>query len=144
MFGKRPPKAPSIALSQLSSLIAEDVEIVGDVTFSTGMRVDGSIKGHVIGRPGDDRKGSLLVLSDKGSIEGRVRCHDAVINGRVDGDLEVEHFLELQSSARVSGTIRYRQLQMEVGATVCGQLLAVGPVEAPTSSAAAVPEPQAA
>lgn len=128
MFGNnnRPPKSPSIAMSQLSSLIAEDVEIVGDVHFSSGMRVDGRIKGHVTGRPGEARKGSLLVLSDKGRIEGSVRCQDAVVNGCIDGDLEVAHFLELQSRARVTGTIRYRQLQMDVGAVVRGQVTAMG------------------
>ena len=48
--------------------------------------------------------------------------YDAVINGTVSGDLEVEHFLELQANARVSGNITYRQLQMECGATVDGKL----------------------
>ena len=48
-----------------------------------------------------------------------------MINGTVVGDLDVEHRLELQSDARVTGTIRYRQLQMDVGATVQGQLVRV-------------------
>jgi cytoskeletal protein CcmA (bactofilin family) len=65
------------------------------------------------------------VLSANGHIEGSVRCGDAVINGTVIGDLDVEHRLELQSDARVTGTIRYRQLQMDVGATVQGHLLRV-------------------
>lgn len=128
MFRKRTPKAPSLALSQLSTLIAEDVEIVGDIRFATGMRIDGSVKGHVMGTPAEGgrkaAKGSLLVLSERGRIEGSVRCHDAVINGVVEGDLEVEHFLELQSKARVNGSIRYCQLQMEVGAAVRGRLQA--------------------
>jgi cytoskeletal protein CcmA (bactofilin family) len=67
------------------------------------------------------------VLSAHGRIEGSIRCGDAVINGTVIGDLDVEHRLELQSDARVTGTIRYRQLQMDVGATVQGHLLRVAP-----------------
>jgi cytoskeletal protein CcmA (bactofilin family) len=131
MFRKRTPKAPSLALSQLSSLIAEDVEIVGDIRFATGMRIDGRVRGQVSGVPADGGKGAkagkgaLLVLSESGRIEGSVCCHDAVINGVVDGDLEVEHFLELQSKARVTGSIRYRQLQMDVGAAVRGRLQAM-------------------
>jgi cytoskeletal protein CcmA (bactofilin family) len=50
-----------------------------------------------------------------------------VINGTVIGDLDVEHRLELQSDARITGTIRYRQLQMDVGASVHGQLFRVEP-----------------
>ena len=122
MFSKR-KKQPFIKLTQLSSLIAADVEITGDVAFSSGMRVDGSVKGNVIGRSGEGTTPALLVLSEKGHIEGSVRCGDAVINGTVTGDLDVEHFLELQSNARVTGTIRYRQLQMDVGSMVQGQLV---------------------
>ena len=124
MFSKR--KNPSaIKMTQLSSLIAEGVEITGDVVFTGGMRIDGRVNGNVIGRSLDGKAPPLLVLSDKGRIEGSVRCGDAVINGSVVGDLEVEHLLELQSEARVSGTIRYRQLQLDVGAAVQGQLIRV-------------------
>ena len=122
MFAKR-KKQPTVELSKLSSLVAEDVEIVGDLSFAGGIRIDGRIKGNVIARAVEGQPRALLVLSEKGSIEGRVNCGDAVINGSVVGDLEVEHFLELQSNARVSGTIRYQHLRMDVGAEVRGQLL---------------------
>jgi len=122
MFAKR-KKGPFIEVTKLSSLIAEDVEIVGDVHFSSGIRIDGRIKGNVIARAVDGQARALLVLSEKGHIEGSVNCCDAVINGTVIGDLDIEHFLELQSSSRVSGTIRYEHLQMDVGASVRGQLL---------------------
>jgi cytoskeletal protein CcmA (bactofilin family) len=120
-------KPPFIKMAPLSTLVAEGVEITGNVVFSGGMRIDGRIKGDVIGRRSDGKSPSLLVLSAKGRIEGSIRCGDAVINGAVDGDLDVEHRLELQSDARVCGTIRYRQLQMDVGAGVQGQLQRVEP-----------------
>jgi cytoskeletal protein CcmA (bactofilin family) len=118
-------KQPFIKMAQLSTLIAEGVEITGNLVFAGGMRIDGRVKGDVTGKKGDAKAPSLLVLSARGQIEGTVRCGDAVINGTVTGDLDVEHRLELQSDARVCGTIRYRQLQMDVGATVQGHLLRV-------------------
>jgi len=121
MFGMR-KKQPSIQLTKLSSLIAEDVVITGDVSFASGLRIDGRVVGNVSANPLDEQARGLLVLSDKGQIEGSVRCGDAVINGSITGDLDVEHFLELQSSARVSGTIRYQHLKMDVGAAVDGRL----------------------
>jgi cytoskeletal protein CcmA (bactofilin family) len=118
-------KQPFIKRAVLSTLVAEHVEITGNLVFSGGMRIDGLVKGDVVGRTaeGDGQVPSLLVLSDKGRIEGSIRCTDAVINGIVIGDLDVEHRLELQSDARVRGTIRYRQLQMDVGAAVSGHLV---------------------
>jgi cytoskeletal protein CcmA (bactofilin family) len=121
MFALR-KKAPFIEVTKLSSLIAEDVEITGDVCFSRGIRIDGRIKGNVVGRNGEGPAHALLVLSDKGRIEGNVSCGDAVINGTIVGDLDIEHFLELKSSSQVCGAIRYQHLQMDVGASVCGQL----------------------
>ena len=138
MFSKR-SKSPFIEASKLSSLIAEDVEITGDVSFTHGIRIDGRVKGHVIGRVGTEQAHALLVLSDKGRIEGQVSCGDAIINGSIVGDLPIAHFLELKSSSQVTGGIRYEQLQMDLGATVNGSLRRAAP-EATVSPGAKVVE----
>ena len=109
----------SIEVTRLSSLIDRGVEIVGDVIVTDGLRVDGRIQGDVRTKP---EARALLVLSEHGSIEGSVHVYDAVINGTITGDVEVEHFVELQPNARVIGNIRYRQLRMEVGAALDGRL----------------------
>lgn len=113
----------SIEVTKLSSLIDAGVEIVGDVVITDGLRIDGRVQGEVRSRA---EAHGLLVLSEKGSIEGSVKVYDAVINGTIKGDLEIEHFLELQPNARVTGNISYRQLRMECGATVEGRLQRVG------------------
>lgn len=133
MFGRKQKR--TIEVTKLSSLIADNLHIVGDVLFSGGLRVDGRIEGNVLGKPGEK---SLIVLSEKGCIIGRVHAHDAVVNGTVSGDLEVEHFLELQAGARVSGNIAYRQLQMECGATVEGKLVRSGEAEPAVEASEAV------
>ncbi|MEC5396606.1 bactofilin family protein [Uliginosibacterium sp. H1] len=130
MFGK---KKQSIEVTKLSSLVADNMEVVGDVHFSDGLRVDGKVRGSVQCKEGSK---SLLVLSEQGAIHGNVTAYDAVINGVIVGDVEVEHFLELQPNARVSGNISYRQLQMDAGATVEGRLVLIGE----TSSASNVVE----
>lgn len=125
MLFKKKSERPTSRAAKLSSLIGEGVEIIGDLRFANGVRIDGRVKGDVIAQDATGMTSPLLVLSEKGSIEGNVRCADAVINGAITGDLEIEHFVELQSRARVCGTIRYRQLQMDVGATVQGNLIRI-------------------
>ena len=132
MFAKKKSR-PSIEVTKLSSLIAEDVEITGDLCFASGIRIDGRINGNVTVRAAEGQGPGLLVVSEKGRIEGSVRCGDAVINGSVIGDLDVAHFLELQSNSRISGTIRYQHLRMDVGAVVRGQLVQAD--SAPASAA---------
>lgn len=121
MFGKS--KEVNIDLTKLTSMIASNMDISGDMHFQEGLRVDGHINGNVIAKPDAQ---SLLVLSDKGSITGNVTTYDAVVNGHIVGDLEVTHYLELQASACVTGNIIYRQLRMDCGATVEGKLNRIG------------------
>lgn len=122
MFFRR-NKPHAIQDAKLTSLVGKGVEIQGDVAFTSGLRVDGRIVGQVVGRQADGQTAPLLVLSFNGHIEGSVRCGQAVVDGTIDGDLDVEDFLELQSNARVKGTIRYRQLRMDVGASVQGRMV---------------------
>lgn len=121
MFWKK--SAMTIDASRLAGLLAHDTCVRGDVTFAGGLRVDGRVEGNIVSKP-DDR--GLLILSDKGVIVGTVKVYDAVINGRIEGDLEVEHFLELQAGARVSGNITYQTMKLDCGATVDGKLTRVG------------------
>ncbi|HET7201943.1 MAG TPA: polymer-forming cytoskeletal protein [Steroidobacteraceae bacterium] len=116
---RRKTDQPSIDVARLSSLIAAGVEIAGDVIVTDGVRIDGQVVGNVFSKP--DTRG-LLVLSEQGRIEGNVRVHDAVVNGTIFGDVEVENFIELQANARVMGAIRYRTLQMTCGARVEGTM----------------------
>jgi cytoskeletal protein CcmA (bactofilin family) len=115
---RRKSRTP-IDITRLSSLIAAGVEIAGDIRITDGLRIDGQLEGNVLCK---DTARGLLVLSEKGCILGGAKVYDAVINGTIRGDLEVENFLELQANARVVGNIRYRHLHMECGATVDGKL----------------------
>ena len=113
----------AIDVSKLAGLLPHDTCVRGDVTFAGGLRIDGRVEGNVQGNA-DGR--DLLVLSEKAVIVGSVKVHDAVINGTVEGDIEVAHFLELQAGARVSGNITYSTLKLDCGATVDGKLVRVG------------------
>lgn len=130
MFRKK--STMTVDASRLASLLAQDTVVRGDVTFTGGLRIDGRVEGNVVGKA--DARG-LLVLSEKGVIVGTVKAHDAVINGRVEGDLEVAHYLELQDGARVTGNISYRTLKLDCGAVVDGKLVRMGDEPAATVSA---------
>jgi len=103
----------------IDSLIGSNLKIKGDLTFSGGLRVDGSVEGDITGTC--DEK-SLLVLSKESQILGNVQSYNAVINGAIVGDLTVANFLELQANAVINGNINYRQLKMECGVVVDGNL----------------------
>ncbi|HEX5649883.1 MAG TPA: polymer-forming cytoskeletal protein, partial [Steroidobacteraceae bacterium] len=129
---RRKTDQPSIDVSRLSSLIATGVQIAGDVIVTDGVRIDGQVVGNVVSKV--ETQG-LLVLSEHGRIEGNVHVHDAVVNGTICGDLEVENFIELQANARITGAIRYRTLQMTCGARVEGTMVCTAAEKAESRTA---------
>ncbi len=112
MFNKK--KQPPI-----KSLIAEGTQIEGNMTFSEGLRVDGSIIGNVLASEGG---ASILVISDSASITGEITADHIIVNGTVKGPIHARHMLELQPKARIEGDVEYAALEMHQGALIAGQL----------------------
>jgi len=116
MFGKRKRRKAT----SLDSLIGQNSQISGDLKFSGGLHVDGSVRGSV---SADDDDSSVLTLSDRGTIEGDVRVPYAVINGVIVGDVHVRQHVELAANARIEGNVYYNLIEMAMGAEVNGQLV---------------------
>lgn len=119
MFSSKKKPQPGIEQTKLATLIAQDITITGDLEYADGLRLDGRVHGNVSSKPGTK---TLLVLSERGAIEGNVHGYDIVVNGRIEGDVIADHFVELQANAHVVGNIYYQQLQMDCGASVDGKL----------------------
>ena len=128
MFGwkKTPP---------IRTLIGEGTTIAGEIRFQDGLRIDGEVQGNVLAQ-GDGR--SLLVISEKARVTGKVRAGHVIINGSVVGPVTAEDLLELQPKARIEGDVEYAALEMHQGALITGQLRPIlGDEEKPTLKLAA-------
>lgn len=119
MFGKKNSKPQG----RIDSLIGAGTSLVGDVTFSGGLRVDGEIRGNVRAADGQP---ATLVLSEHARIEGEISVSHIVINGTVIGPVNSSDFLELQPRARVTGDVEYATIEMHLGAIVQGRLVHQG------------------
>lgn len=109
-----------IRASKIDTLVGQDIEILGDIKFSGGLHLDGKVVGNV---SADESEGSVLVLSDKGRVEGDVSVSYAVINGEVIGNVYASEKLELSGRARITGNVHYNLLEMASGAEVNGKML---------------------
>ena len=104
---------------RIDSLIGAGTVVSGDVTFTGGLRIDGKVHGNVIAAPGEP---STLVISEQAEVDGEIRVSHVVINGKVDGPVIADEYLELQPKARVVGDVTYKTLEMHVGAVLRGRL----------------------
>jgi len=105
--------------SDLDSLVGENTKLIGDVHFSGGLHIDGTIKGNVIAE-GED---SLVTTSEKARVEGNVHVHNIVLSGEVIGDVYALKHIELAPNARVTGNVYYNLIEMAGGAAVNGSLI---------------------
>ena len=111
MFKKKQPP--------IKSLIAHGSQISGNMRFTDGLRVDGSVIGNL--RASEDEP-SILVISESATVTGEVHADHIIINGTVKGPIYATVMLELQPKARIEGEVRYAALEMHQGALVSGQL----------------------
>lgn len=104
---------------RIDSLIGAGTVVNGNVTFTGGLRIDGKVHGNVIAAPGEP---STLVISEQAEVDGEIRVSHVVINGKVDGPVIADGYLELQPKAQVVGDVTYKALEMHVGAVLRGKL----------------------
>jgi len=102
------------------TLISSQTEITGNIHFSGGLHIDGTVRGAVVAEP--DSK-AVVRVSDHGVVEGEVRAPHVIINGRVDGDVYSSDHVELAANAVVNGTVHYQLIEMVMGAQVNGRLV---------------------
>ncbi|MEE9160164.1 MAG: polymer-forming cytoskeletal protein [Gammaproteobacteria bacterium] len=106
--------------TRMDTLVGPQSEVSGDVKFTGGLHIEGTIKGTVIA---ENDGNSLVQLSESGTIEGEVRAPFIVLNGVVIGDVHGGEHVELASKARVAGNVYYNLIEMAVGAEVNGKLV---------------------
>jgi cytoskeletal protein CcmA (bactofilin family) len=113
--------------NRIDTLIGAETRVEGDIHFTGGLRVDGSIRGNVsevASTPGS------VVLSEHGRIEGSVTVSHVVINGKILGPVRANQYVELQTKSRVTGDVYYKSLEMHTGAVIEGKLIYLGDTSA--------------
>ena len=115
MFRRRKPVA------KVHTIIGIGTELNGNIQFSGGLHIDGTVRGNVEAEEGDG--GATVILSENGAIEGDVKAAHVVLNGSVVGDVVATEKVELAPDAKITGTVYYKALEMALGAEVNGKLV---------------------
>jgi len=110
MFGKDLKIKPEEA----ETIIGAGVKVEG--TFNAVGNV--VVKGELVGSMETQ---SDVYLMEGGVIEANIKASNAIIAGRVKGNLKVEEKIELSSTARLSGDINCQSLSIEEGAILHGK-----------------------
>ena len=118
------PRKRSTPQKTIDTLIGAGTSVLGNVTFTGGLRIDGKVLGNIIAMGAEP---CTLVIGEHAEVQGEIRASHVVVNGKVVGPVLADGYVELQPKARVVGDVSYKTLEMHVGATLRGRLNHIEP-----------------
>jgi cytoskeletal protein CcmA (bactofilin family) len=104
----------------IDNLISAGTRIEGDVLFSGGMHLDGTVSGSVKPREGAANR---LVIGATGLVQGSVEAQIVELSGTVQGDIVAGTRIALSPTARIEGNLHYGAIEMAAGAQIKGKLV---------------------
>ena len=110
-------------------LIGGGVELKGRIGSCDALVVEGTVESTIECRS--------IEIRASGTVSGEATVETATVMGRFDGDLVVNGCLTLHASGRISGSVRYGEIEIERGGHITGDIGAVGS-EVPAIAPAAI------
>ena len=94
-----------------TSLLSEDLILQGDIYGDGKIYLDGGVNGNV--------SCEHLILGRDGYINGKIKCKEAEIHGKVVGAISATD-LVLAKTAQVIGNVSHKTLSIQSGAVIDG------------------------
>ncbi len=95
--------------------LTQDSEIKGTIKFGEAMRMDGNFDGELISDNGE------LVVGKTGNVKATIKVRNAVIEGRVNGNIKASDKVELKQKAQLIGDLQAKILVIEEGVVFVGK-----------------------
>lgn len=106
MFGK--DGEVTTGQSTLNSMLGQGCKIKGDIELQGTIRIDGQFEGS-ISCP------DTLIIGKSGVVKAEVKVKNAVIGGKLVGNIAAANKIELQSGSHVEGDIQTARLVIDEG-----------------------------
>ena len=108
-FGNKERNGSDVSSGTNLNLIGRGTVIVGTITASSSIRIEGEIKGKIVCH-------DLVTVGATGTVEGDVDAKNIIIGGKVAGNLSAQDKLVLETKSTITGDIRARRLVIDEGA----------------------------
>ncbi len=110
-----PPRHNEAEVRKL--IVGREITLSGEITSCDKLMVEGSVEANLTNCRDVD-------IAESGLFKGSAAIEEAEIRGRFEGNLTVRKRLLIKASGRVSGTIRYGQIEIECGGQISGDIQA--------------------
>ncbi len=97
------------------STLRGTTRITGNISGPGDLELDGELVGDIV-------IDGLLVIAEKGSVQGKASAGNMVLAGRVQGKIMVRDRIEVRSSGRMEGNIICQKIAIAEGAFMDGEV----------------------
>jgi cytoskeletal protein CcmA (bactofilin family) len=112
--------------------VGREITLSGEITSCDMLVIEGSVEANLTNCRD-------INIAESGLFKGAAAIEEAEIRGRFEGNLTVRQRLLIRATGRVSGTIRYGQIEIECGGQISGDIQAQAAAEDARPMAEAVP-----
>ena len=117
--------------------IGRGITMSGEIEACDYLLVEGTVEAALKGA-------NMLEIAESGTFYGTVEIEEANISGRFEGDITVNGRLTITAGGTVTGSIAYKELEIEAGAVVDGKLTPLAAVAATPAKKPSSAKPKAA
>ena len=96
-------------------IVGDGLSLSGEITSCDILVVAGKVEAKLT-------DGKLLEINETGQFRGSVEIENADIAGRYDGQLVVHGRLTVRSTGRISGMVKYSELEVNAGGQIIGEM----------------------
>ena len=98
-------------------IVGREISLSGEINSCDKLIVEGSVEANLQNCRDVD-------IAESGLFKGSASIEDIEVRGRFEGSLVVRKRLFIRATGRVSGTIRYGQIEIECGGQITGDIQA--------------------
>lgn len=113
-----PAAAPAAPDHQRRLTVGRDISLSGEITSCDVLVVEGTVEAKL-------RDGRNIEIAETGLFKGSVEIDEADIAGRFEGDITVRGRLRVRSTGKITGSIKYGELEVEAGGRLIGDIQVV-------------------
>lgn len=100
-------------------IVGRGLSLSGEIAACDMLVVEGKVEARLT-------DGKMLEITESGQFRGSVEIESADIAGRYDGELTVHGRLTVRGTGRVSGVVKYGELEINAGGQIIGELHVIG------------------
>jgi cytoskeletal protein CcmA (bactofilin family) len=98
-------------------IVGREIALSGEITSCDRLIVEGSVEANLANCRDID-------IAESGLFKGSASIDDAEVRGRFEGTLNVRRRLLIRATGKVTGNVRYGQIEIECGGQISGDIQA--------------------